>query len=178
MRNVLLVPMLSCLVFPVFIETSMADDLQPTCYHYEKHAQQDLGLLQCYNDCQKCTASCDAQYFTPKYDIMGHLRVESAATHENRIKCKNTCLSSIDSCFENKTKEEKTFKEEKLKLEEEKLINKLQNEEEEPNTSTSSKPSDSKIYRWKDKDGVVHITNNWETIPSEYRNKLINNESK
>ena len=33
-------------------------------------------------------------------------------------------------------------------------------------------PSDSNIYRWTDENGVIHITNDKDSIPIEYREQL------
>jgi uncharacterized protein DUF4124 len=41
-------------------------------------------------------------------------------------------------------------------------------------SSTPSSNTRSRIYKWVDKNGVVHLTNNIDSIPSEYRDKLIN----
>jgi hypothetical protein len=38
-----------------------------------------------------------------------------------------------------------------------------------PDTSPPARPGPSRLFRWKDDEGVLHVTNLWEDVPPQYR---------
>ena len=148
----------------LFTEISIAQNSEPTCNEYKSHVQDDSELT-CYKGCNQCTASCTEKNTTPKYDVWGKPRRESEITRANRSKCKNLCLNSMESCINRKRKQNKA---------QEELESQLRETQEHTTTDSEyvSSPSDSIIYKWTDKDGVINITNNKDSIPPEYRDRI------
>ena len=148
----------------LFTEIGIAQNSEPTCNEYKSHVQ-DNSELSCYKGCNQCTASCDEKYITPKHDVWGKPRRESQITRANRSKCKNLCLNSMESCINRKRKQNKA---------QEELESQLRETQEDTTRDAGyvSSPSESIIYKWTDKDGVINITNNKDSIPPEYREQL------
>ena len=155
---------LFCIMIPFFMGESMAQNSEPTCNEYKSYIQDDSELT-CYRECNQCAESCNERHSTPKYDVWGKRRVESDITRANRSKCKNICFYSTESCIKRKRK---------LKKVQEELESQAEEIQEDATTDTKypSSPSDSIIYKWTDKDGVINITNNKDSIPREYRGQL------
>lgn len=151
-------------MIPFFMGESLAQNSEPKCSEYRSYIQDDSELT-CYGQCNQCTASCDERHSTPKHDVWGKRRVESITTRANRSKCKNICLNSVQSCIKHKRKQKKAREE--LESQAEEIL-----EEATADTKYPSLPSDSIIYKWTDKDGVINITNNKNSIPPEYREQL------
>jgi hypothetical protein len=42
-------------------------------------------------------------------------------------------------------------------------------EAEAPSSVEKAPPGSHRLYRWKDEQGVVHLTNVWEDVPPQYR---------
>jgi hypothetical protein len=153
---------------------------EPSCDEYFTYIQTDSELT-CFKECEVCVASCTNKYNTPKYDIWGNPREESAVTYWNRVKCKNTCLTIRDNCIKRKRNLEKQntqtqstsappLQYRNLDEEQKDIDNKVQESQEDPIYEPI--PSDTKIYKWTDKNGVVHMTNKKESIPPEYLDQI------
>jgi hypothetical protein len=71
----------------------------------------------------------------------------------------------MESCINRKRKQNKA---------QEELESQLRETQEDTTRDTEyvSSPSDSIIYKWTDKDGVINITNNKDSIPPEYRDRI------
>ena len=109
----------------------------------------------------------------------GKSRKESEITRGRREKCKDQCLALKDFCLERKRKLEDAENVQK------ELENEMEETEEYSGGDTfpeyATSPSDSNIYKWTDKDGVIHITNKIDSIPPEYLEQVkhgTNEESK
>lgn len=164
MKNTIFWLTVSWSILLLFIGISFAANSEPTCNEYKSHVQ-DNSELSCYKGCNQCTASCDEKYITPKHDVWGKPRRESEITRANRSKCKNLCLNSMESCINRKRKQNKA---------QEELESQLRETQEDTTRDAGyvSSPSESIIYKWTDKDGVINITNNKDSIPPEYREQL------
>ena len=164
MKTRILWLMLSYLLILFFMGISLAEDLESACY----------------DEYNVCTAYCDKQYSTDEYDIWNHWRPESNITRGKRNVCKTRCLSSQNSCIRRKRalEEEQKVQEE---LESQPVVapplryrnlGEEQETQEDTTTEYPSSPSDSNIYTWTDENGVVHITNDKDSIPPEYREQI------
>lgn len=131
---------------PYFIGNSLASDL----------------VTSCDEEYENCATSCIQRYSTPTHDVWEHVRSESDITRALRDKCKNFCLIGHKRCIKRAQKRENEEKKQ------EELENQVQVKQEEPARSPLLLPSDNKIYKWTDKNSVIHLTNDKDSIPAEY----------
>jgi hypothetical protein len=127
----------------------------------ENSLANDL-LASCDEEYENCKTSCIQSYSAPKYDVWDRPRRESDTTRALRDKCRNLCLIGHKQCIRRAQKREDEEKKQ------EKLENQVQSKLGYSKPSSPSLPSDSKIYKWTDKNGVIHFTNNNASIPNEY----------
>lgn len=146
MKNTIVWFILSCTMTPYFIGNSLARDL----------------VASCDEEYEDCATSCIQRYSTPTYDVWDHMRRESYITRALRDKCKNFCLIGHKKCIRHAQKRENEEKKQ------EELENQVRIKQEEPTTSPPLLPSDNKTYKWTDKNGVIHLTNDKDSIPAEY----------
>ena len=163
MRKPILHLILFCIMIPFFTEISSGENSESRC-----NSEQE-----------RCAESCERKHSTPKYDVWGKSRKESEITRGRREKCKDQCLALKDFCLERKRKLEDAEKVQK------ELENEIEETEEYPGDDTFPEypvpSSDTNIYKWTDKDGVIHITNKIDSIPTEYLEQVehsTNEESK
>jgi len=144
---------LSCTMIFVFTGISRGEEPESTCVA----------------ESNRCKEACDQRHSTPKRDVWGNARKESDITRWHREKCKNSCLAVKDSCIKRKRKLE-----DEQKAQEE-LEDQAQESQEYIGEETSSdfpQSSDKDIYRWTDENGVLHMTNNINSIPPEYLDQV------
>jgi len=163
MRKIILYLILFCIMIAPFTGISRAENSESKC-NWEQ---------------ERCAESCERKHSTPKYDVWGKSRKESEITRGRREKCKDQCLALKDFCLERKRRLEDV---ENVRKE---LEDEIEETEEYPGGDTFLEypvpPSDSNIYKWTDKDGVIHITNKIDSIPPEYLEQVehsTNEESK
>ena len=112
----------------------------------------------CKNENAICVKNCKELHSTPKYDVNRKKRKETKITKHHRNKCLNVCKQNLQLC--------KRRMKNRLKYEE---INTQDN---------SYLPSENfikhsgKIYKWTDSDNKKHFTNDYESIPPEYKKQI------
>lgn len=149
-KTTLLGFILSCFMIPFLMGNSLARDLEGACYD-EYNTQ---------------VAYCEKTYSTVKYDIWGNYIGESNITIGKRNECKARALESRNDCIrraQSREYEENT---------QQGTGSQFQRNYEDTTTSSPSSSTNSPIYKWKDKDGVVHITNDITSIPSKYLDQV------
>jgi hypothetical protein len=150
MKKLILHSILFCIMILFFAEISSGENSES----------------RCNSEHERCAESCERKHSTPKYDVWGKARKESEITLGRREKCKDQCLALKDFCLERRRKFEDAEKVQK------ELENEIEETEEYSGGDTFPEypmpSSDSNIYKWTDKDGVIHITNKIDSIPPEY----------
>ena len=158
MKTKILWLMLSYFLILFFLGISLAEDLESVCYE----------------EYDRCTAFCDKIHSKSTVDIWGRCRdensygqcVESTVTRQRKDKCKNNCVISRKGCIKRKRSlEDEQNTEEGLQIQ-------IEETQEDTAIEYPSSTSDSNIYTWTDKNGVVHITNDKDSIPPEYREQI------
>jgi hypothetical protein len=142
MKKTVLWVIFSFFLIHFFISNSFGRDLQEAC-------NLEYG---------NCTSSCIQRYSRATYDIWGRWIGESDITRENKEKCKSYCQVGLNNCMNRVSNRQ---------IEEQK--NHFQEIQEDTPTEYPLSSSNSSIYVWKDTNGVIHITNQVESIPPEYR---------
>ena len=139
----------------------------------------------CYDTYNVCKAYCDKQYSTPEVDVWGMRRYESNITSGKRKECKARCQQSQGDCIRRKSNLEgmqniqtRPIVAPPLKYGNVGAEQESQEQEPQEGTVYENSPSDTTIYKWIDKNGVVQVTNKKESIPSEYLDQLEETSSK
>lgn len=107
----------------------------------------------------KCKTRCDNSYKITKKDLFGKKVKESKLNKKNRSNCKTKCKELKNLCrARQKQKRPSKTKSRESYIQPEKQY---------------KHPSNYKIIRYKDENGNLYFTNNYDDIPEKYRSEII-----